>query len=157
MDWDKRIELNPKILVGKPVVRGTRLSVELIIERLADGWTVEELVEQYPRLTREDVAACLRYASECVQAASGRERGLAEDVTGQEKRLERNPAVLVGKPVIKGTRLSVEFILDRLADSWTTVELVGKYPNLTAADVFACLRYAGGLLQAEQAKRLVSA
>ena len=157
MDWDERIELNPKILVGKPVVRGTRLSVQLIIERLADGWTVEELVEQYPRLTREDVPACLRYASECVQAASGRERGLAEDVTGQEKRLERNPAVLVGKPVIKGTRLSVEFILDRLADSWTTVELVGKYPNLTAADVFACLRYASGLLQAEQAKRLVSA
>ncbi len=157
MDWDERIELNPEILVGKPVVRGTQISVQLVIERLADGWTVEELVEQYPRLTREDVPACLRYASKCVQAASERERGLAEDVTGQEKRLERNPAVLVGKPVIKGTRLSVEFILDRLADNWTTVELVGKYPNLTAADVFACLRYASGLLQAEQAKRLVSA
>ena len=66
MDWDERIELNPKILVGKPVVRGTRLSVELVIERLADGWTVEELVEQYPRLTREDVLACLRYASKCL-------------------------------------------------------------------------------------------
>lgn len=51
----------------------------------------------------------------------------------------------------------MEFILDRLADSWTTAEMVAKYPNLTVADVFACLRYATEVLQAEQAKRLVSA
>ena len=76
---------------------------------------------------------------------------------GWEERIERDPAVLVGKPVVKGTRLSVEFVLDRLADGWTTAELVGKYPNLTAEDVFACLRYASELLQAEQAKRLASA
>lgn len=157
MDRDERIELNPEILVGKPVVRGTRLSVQLVIERLADGWTMVELVEQYPRLTREDVLGCLRYASKCVQEASERERGLQGDATGRIERLERNPAVLVGKPVIKGTRLSVEFILDRLADSWTTAELVGKYPNLTVADVFACLRYASGVVRVEQAKRLLRA
>ena len=66
MSWDERIELNPEVLVGKPVVKGTRLSVQLVIEHLADGWTVEDLVERYPRLTREDVFACLRYASECL-------------------------------------------------------------------------------------------
>ena len=66
MDWEERIELNPEILVGKPVVRGTRLSVQLIIERLADGWTTEEVVDQYPTLTKDDVLACLRYASQCL-------------------------------------------------------------------------------------------
>ncbi len=60
----------------------------------------------------------------------------------REERIERNPAVLVGKPVVKGTRLSVEFVLDRLADGWTPEELVGKYPNLSNEDVLACLRYA---------------
>ena len=157
MDWEERIELNPEILVGKPVVRGTRLSVQLIIERLADGWTTDEVVDQYPTLTKDDVLACLRYASGCVQAVSEREQGLRRDAVGRTERIERNPAVLVGKPVIKGTRLSVEFVLDRLADSWTTAELVGKYPNLAAADVSACLRYTSELLQTEQAKRLVSA
>ena len=76
---------------------------------------------------------------------------------GWEEQIERDPAVLVGKPVVTGTRLSVEFVLDRLADGWTTAELVSKYPNLTAEDVLACLRYASELLQAEQAKRLASA
>lgn len=68
-----------------------------------------------------------------------------------EERIERDPAVLVGKPVIKGTRLSVEFVLDRLADGWTTEELVGKYPNLSSEDVLACLRYASEQLSAERA------
>ena len=66
MDWEERIELNPEILVGKPVVRGTRLSVQLIIELLADGWTTEEVLDQYPTLTKDDVLACLRYASGCL-------------------------------------------------------------------------------------------
>ena len=66
MGWEERIELNPEILVGKPIVRGTRISVQLVIERLADGCTTDELVEQYPRLTKDDVLACLHYASECL-------------------------------------------------------------------------------------------
>ena len=67
-DWEERIELNPKILVGKPVVKGTRLSVEFVLDRLGDGWKTEELVDKYPNLTTEDVLACLRYASEMLQS-----------------------------------------------------------------------------------------
>lgn len=64
MDREERIEQNPKVLAGKPVVKGTRLSVQLILELLADDWSTEEILDQYPTLTKADVLACLRYASE---------------------------------------------------------------------------------------------
>ena len=63
MDWEERVELNSEVLAGKPVVKGTRLSVQLILELLADDWSSEEVLEQYPTLTRDDVLACLHYAA----------------------------------------------------------------------------------------------
>jgi uncharacterized protein (DUF433 family) len=63
MNWRDRIEVNPDVLVGKPVVRGTRLAVELILELLAAGESENELLSNYPRLTHEDILACLSYAS----------------------------------------------------------------------------------------------
>ena len=68
MGWEERIELNPDVLAGKPVVRGTRLAVEFIVELLADGWNEETILAQYPGLAREDIHACLGYASERLQA-----------------------------------------------------------------------------------------
>ncbi len=67
MDWRERITVNPNILVGKPVVRGTRLAVEYIIDLLAAGWTVDEILENYPGLKAEDVRACLAYAGEALR------------------------------------------------------------------------------------------
>jgi uncharacterized protein (DUF433 family) len=63
MDWRDRIEVNPEVLVGKPVVRGTRLAVELILDLLAAGESESQLLADYPRLTREDLPSCLAYAS----------------------------------------------------------------------------------------------
>ena len=57
-----RIVLDPEILVGKPTVRGTRISVELVLKRLSQDLDLESLFRSYPRLTREDVQACLEYA-----------------------------------------------------------------------------------------------
>lgn len=68
MGWRERIVLDPQILAGKPVVRGTRLAVEFIIDLLAQGWTEDELLRNYPGLTREDIRACLSYASEVLHA-----------------------------------------------------------------------------------------
>jgi uncharacterized protein (DUF433 family) len=65
---DHRIVLDPDILAGKPVVRGTRLSVEFIIGLMADGWTEPEILAGYPGLTREDIAACLAYARDILTA-----------------------------------------------------------------------------------------
>ena len=62
-----RIIVDPKVLTGKPVVRGTRISVELVVELLAAGWSHEQILESYPRLCEEDIRACLSYASELLR------------------------------------------------------------------------------------------
>ena len=62
MKWEDRITIDPKVLVGKPVVKGTRLSVEFIVGLLAQGWSEVQVLENYPGLTVEDITACLGYA-----------------------------------------------------------------------------------------------
>lgn len=63
----ERIALNPKIMVGKPVFRGTRLTVQYILNLLAHGATVDEILQEYKGLTKEDILACLLYASETLE------------------------------------------------------------------------------------------
>jgi uncharacterized protein (DUF433 family) len=65
MDTDL-IQSDPGVMMGKPVVAGTRVTVELILEKLAAGETVEQIVEAHPRLTRESVMAALKYAARAV-------------------------------------------------------------------------------------------
>jgi uncharacterized protein (DUF433 family) len=67
-NWQDRIVLDPQVLVGKPVVKGTRLAVEFIIDLLAQGWPEAEILRNYPGLTQEDVQACLAYASATLKA-----------------------------------------------------------------------------------------
>ncbi|MDX2247574.1 MAG: DUF433 domain-containing protein [Bacteroidia bacterium] len=64
MQWQERIHTHPEILRGKPVIKGTRLSVEFLLERLANGWTPQSLLENYPRLTPEDIQALFAFALE---------------------------------------------------------------------------------------------
>jgi len=68
MDWQNRIVVDPKVLVGKPVVRGTRISVEFIVDLLGRGWTQEQILGEYDHLTAEDIQACLAYASEVLKS-----------------------------------------------------------------------------------------
>ncbi|HEY3322982.1 MAG TPA: DUF433 domain-containing protein [Planctomycetota bacterium] len=63
MEWRNRITVDPKVLVGKPVIKGTRLAVEFIVELLSEGWTEQEVLESYPGIVAEDIRACLAYAS----------------------------------------------------------------------------------------------
>ncbi|MBM3178738.1 MAG: DUF433 domain-containing protein [Chloroflexi bacterium] len=62
MDWQNHIIVDPKILVGKPVIKGTRLAVEFIVDLLAQGWAESEILRNYPGITHDDVTACLKYA-----------------------------------------------------------------------------------------------
>lgn len=61
--WQERIVVDPNILVGKPVIKGTRLSVELILDLLAQGWSEDDVLRSYPKLSVADIQACLKYAS----------------------------------------------------------------------------------------------
>ena len=66
------IAVDPAVLGGKPVIVGTRISVQLLLEKLSDGWTVENLLDDYPQLTRDHIAAALAYAADAMgpQAAA---------------------------------------------------------------------------------------
>jgi uncharacterized protein (DUF433 family) len=64
MDWRGRITSDPEILVGKPVIMGTRISVEFILGRLADGWTFDMIITAYPHISRENILAALAFAAE---------------------------------------------------------------------------------------------
>jgi uncharacterized protein (DUF433 family) len=68
MDWRDHITVDPQILVGKPVIKGTRISVELVIDLLAAGWTQQQILDSYPTLKADDVRACLAYASEILHS-----------------------------------------------------------------------------------------
>jgi uncharacterized protein (DUF433 family) len=59
-----RIETNPKVMLGKPVIRGTRITVELILRKISEGANEAELLQAYPHLTREDIQAAVRYAAD---------------------------------------------------------------------------------------------
>ncbi len=62
----ERIEINPKIMMGKPVIRGTRIPVELILRKLGEGATEADLLDAYPKLTREDLRAAMNFAADTV-------------------------------------------------------------------------------------------
>ena len=66
-DLSSRIVVDPEVLSGKPVIKGTRIPVYLIIELLANGLTEKEILKQYPTLKKEDIKAALLYASRCVE------------------------------------------------------------------------------------------
>lgn len=67
MNWKDRIVSDPDILAGKPTIKGTRISVELILGWLAVGWTIEQVLEAYPHIAREDVQAALAFAAEMLR------------------------------------------------------------------------------------------
>jgi uncharacterized protein (DUF433 family) len=70
MNWRQYIHSDPQILLGKPTVKGTRISVEFILGLFANGWTVQQILENYPTLTSEAVQAVFVFVAECIQEES---------------------------------------------------------------------------------------
>ena len=68
--WQERIEINQNILVGKPIIRGTRLGVVFILELLAQGWTIDKILKNYPQLKKEDIKAVLEYSVHALKLES---------------------------------------------------------------------------------------
>jgi uncharacterized protein (DUF433 family) len=68
VNWQDRIVIDQNVLVGKPVIKGTRLAVEFVIDLLARSWTTEQILHEYDHLTAEDVQACLAHASDVLKS-----------------------------------------------------------------------------------------
>ncbi len=68
MNWHERIVVDPAVLTGKPVIRGTRIAVEFVIDLLGRGWTAAQILHEYDHLTAEDIQACLAYAGEVLKS-----------------------------------------------------------------------------------------
>ena len=68
MDWRTRIVADPDVLVGKPVIKGTRIAVELVMDLLAAGYSTRQILDQYDHLTPDDLQACLAYAREVIRS-----------------------------------------------------------------------------------------
>lgn len=66
MDYNKYIERNPEIMLGKPIIKGTRITVELIMRKLAGGFTMEKLIERYPHLNQEQIFSALEFAADII-------------------------------------------------------------------------------------------
>ncbi len=66
MDYKERITSDPDIMLGKPVIKGTRITVELILKKLSEGMTIEEVLEAYPHLAKEDILATLSYSADVI-------------------------------------------------------------------------------------------
>jgi uncharacterized protein (DUF433 family) len=64
MNWQEHITADPSVLVGKPVIKGTRLAVEFTLELMAEGWSEADMLRNYPGLTREQILACVAYAKD---------------------------------------------------------------------------------------------
>jgi len=66
MEYTKRIVSDPDIMLGKPIIKGTRITVELILRKISEGMTIEELLGAYPHLTKEDILAAVSYSADVI-------------------------------------------------------------------------------------------
>ena len=144
-----RIQSNPTIFGGKPIIRGLRITVEHILGMLAAGDTPEMILQEYPFLESEDIQACLLFAYRSLMKM---DTGLIEHVRRHItdptllKRITMRPEVFGGKPIIRDMRISVELTLSLLAQGVATKAIVEDYPDLEPDDIRACIAYAHAVI-----------
>ena len=145
-DWQDRIVSDPSVLNGEPIIKGTGISAALVGQLLRRGYTVDAITGKYLHITEEDVEACRRYHEAEMERSLADmiakvEKATPEKVTDWRDRIVRDPRILVGKPTIKGARISVELVTDRLRGAWTVSDILESYPHIRAEDVDACVKY----------------
>ena len=158
MSWQERIVRDPKVFSGKPTVKGTRVSVDLVMTQLGWGMTDGEIVEyHYPYLTAEAVAACREYVTDgqpmgCItdpKIDALLAAGNADDCPGSKEpgmgwvgRIVSTPEVVFGKPRIKGTRIYVGLVVQDLNAGYTPEQIIEGWPHITVEDIAACREFA---------------
>jgi uncharacterized protein (DUF433 family) len=140
-------------MLEKPVIRGTRIPIELILRKVSGGTSEGDLVDAYLRLAREDIRAAIRYPAHWLarEAVAFRDQGGRSDnqpqsgYNGPMSTLDRitvSPDVCGGRPCIRGLRIRVKDVLDLLAAGATREEILADYPYLEPEDITAVLEFA---------------
>lgn len=160
------ITLDREVLPGKAFVRGTSHTVESVLRELSHGKSPDLIAAELSGLTPEDVTDCAAYGARILEDirefALPDEDGLPLPVEPLDHtpawagRISVNPAVCVGKPVIRGTRLAVEFIIGLLASGLTREDVLRDYDHITDEDITACLAYARDTLHAARKNPLTA-
>lgn len=145
-DWQDRIVRDPAVLGGTPIIKGTGISAALVDQLLRRGYTVDAITGRYLDIAAEDVEACRRYGAmmerqHLEEMSKTIEKRTPEKVADWRERIVCDPAILVGKPTIKGTRISVELVTDWLRRGWTVSDILDNYPHIRTEDVDACVKY----------------
>jgi uncharacterized protein (DUF433 family) len=125
------------------------LSRFLPISRLAERAHLSPFLAKYASLTRK-IRVTDKKTSQIRIRIKLRQNELEEKSMPDPLRIVLDPTVLVGKPVIRGTRLSVDFIIGLMADGWSEVDILRNYPGLSHDDLPACLAYARDVLRSEK-------
>ena len=141
MDWQDRIEKVPGILTGKPVIKDTRISVEQIVGHLNGAWTEEDIIEGYG-LTDEAVFGSEEERRKEIVLYCEYHRNKALQESDWQGRIEKAPNILSGKPIIKGTRISIEQIVGHLYGGWSDNDIITSYSHITREDIEACRQFA---------------
>jgi uncharacterized protein (DUF433 family) len=127
--YSNDISIDPNIMMGKPCIAGTRITVELILEELAAGQTFERILNSHKRLTCESIQSALAFAAETLRS---------EDTIYPL----RKHFAIKGRPFIVGTDIPVDSILEKLADTGNFKQVLDEYKNLTRSDVLSALSIA---------------
>ena len=154
MNWQQRIVRDRKVFGGKPTVKGTRISVDLIMSQIGWGLTDDDIVEyHYPYLTAADIAACREYVvagepMSCITdpkidalLAAGNADGCPgsdEPGMGWVGRIVSTPDLKGGRPRVKGTAITVAIVIQELHGGWTEADILAYYTELTPEDIAAC-------------------
>ena len=138
-DLLQRITVNPHMMVGQPCIRGMRITVLFVLETLAAGTSREELLRELPVLEPVDIDAALAYGSELA--------GRARECGGLVERITCDPEMMVGKPCVRGMRVTVEHVLETLSAGASDEELLEDLPMLEPVDISAALLFASKLCE----------
>jgi len=125
--YNDGISIDPTIMMGKPCIAGTRITVELILENISAGESIEQLLESYPRLTLKNIHDALAFAAESLRS---------NDVYPIRKHL-----LIAGKPFIAGTNITIDTILDNLAEGKNYEQIIEAHPGLTRKAIQSALTF----------------
>jgi|GEM_PF-353081 len=135
-----RITSNPGIRSGKPVVRGTRITVLDVLEYMAGGMTQEEILDDFPGLVAQDIRAVIAFAAERERSAFPKPAGI--DQMRPDSVIVSDPEVMGGTPVFTGTRVPVECLIHHLSAGDALDDFLDGFPGVSRSQAEGFLRIA---------------